>query len=133
MREHLELFVEAPTAGMERRFAKRRESDAVDLSVEGKLDHVAKSLAADATRLRRYGSAGQRRRVEVAKVDDRNFGPRPVDVLGFRVAPPGDADARIPGTLFEHPRVANDQQVRGVRKASIRKHARALLGTDAGT
>src|SRR5204863_826140 len=38
-----------------------------------------------------------------------------------------------PGTLFEHPRVANDQQVRGVRKASIREHARALLGTDAGT
>ena len=77
-------------------------------------------------------AARQRGRVEIAEIDDRNFGTRPVDVLGRRVAPPRDADAGIPRPLFEHPRVADDQQACGVGQASIREHARTLLGADAG-
>ena len=47
-----------------------------------------KRLAADAPRFRRHRAARHAGRVEVAQVDDRDFGSRPVDVLGCRIAAP---------------------------------------------
>ncbi len=70
--------------------------------------------------------------IEIAEVDDRNLGTRPVDLLGRCIASRCDADARIPRTLFEHSHVADDQQARSVCQAPIGEHARTLLGTDTG-
>ena len=132
MREHLVLVVEAPAAGVQRGLVERRESDAIDPPDERKIDHVRERLAADAARFRRYGSAGHGGRIEIAEIDDRNLGTRPVDVLGRRIAPPGEADAGVARALLEHARVADDEQAGGVRQAPIGEHARALLGADAG-
>src|SRR5439155_25740978 len=101
MREQLMLVVEAPASRVERGFVERSKRDSVDPSVEGEIDHVGERLAADASGFRRYGCAVQGGWVEVAEVDDRNFGARPVDVVGSRVAAPRDAHRRVLGTRFE--------------------------------
>ena len=84
VREHLVLVVEFPAAGVQRRLVERREHDAVEAPGERQLDHVGERLAGDLPRFRRHRAARDRRRIEIAQVDDRDLVARPLHVFGCR-------------------------------------------------